>query len=146
MHWSMHVPFTHIYIPPPRKKSCMKPWWDLSIMGDGLHNNMLTTLGLLLQKVSWTKQMPGLQTQIGCFNHRMVTLVADKLKKQWSFAEIKWWRSLGRVHDICDSCQWQRISLPGSDIRDWQLPQISLATRYSDVRDWQLPQISVATR
>ena len=24
-----------------------------------------------------------LQKQVGCFNHRMVTLVADKLERQW---------------------------------------------------------------
>ena len=27
--------------------------------------------------------IPTLQKQVGCFNHRVVTLVSDKLKKQW---------------------------------------------------------------
>ena len=26
---------------------------------------------------------PSLQEQIGCFNHRVITIVADKLKRQW---------------------------------------------------------------
>ena len=28
-------------------------------------------------------QTPTLQKQVGCFNHRVVTMVADKLKRQW---------------------------------------------------------------
>ena len=31
----------------------------------------------------WTISRLALQTQNGCFNHSMVTLVADKLKKHW---------------------------------------------------------------
>jgi len=27
--------------------------------------------------------MPTLQKQVGCFNHRVVTLIADKLERQW---------------------------------------------------------------
>ena len=28
-------------------------------------------------------QIPTVQKQISCFNHRVVTLVADKLRRQW---------------------------------------------------------------
>ena len=33
--------------------------------------------------VNTTKKLSTLQKQIGCFNHRVVNLVADKPKRQW---------------------------------------------------------------
>jgi len=31
-----------------------------------------------------------LQKQVGCFNHRVVTMVADKLKRQWLWEVGSW--------------------------------------------------------
>ena len=33
--------------------------------------------------ITWYQAKYSQQKQIGCFNHRVVTLVADKLKRQW---------------------------------------------------------------
>ena len=32
--------------------------------------------------IKWTRLTSTLQKQVGCFNHRVVTLVADKLERQ----------------------------------------------------------------
>jgi len=32
-----------------------------------------------------------LQKQVGCFNHRVVTMVADKLKRQWLWDVYSWY-------------------------------------------------------
>ena len=34
--------------------------------------------------ITSTDVSPTLQKQVGCFNHRVVTLVADKLERPWS--------------------------------------------------------------
>ena len=53
-----------------------------------------------------------LQKQVGCFNHRVVTLVADKLKKQWftlvlksnSMRQPKGQLSIPKQTTVCLAC------------------------------------------
>ena len=41
---------------------------------------------LLPHEVNYStiERVPALQKQVGCFNHRVVPLVADKLERKWS--------------------------------------------------------------
>ena len=43
----------------------------------------LETLGPLCVNQNHKMHNYTLQKQVGCFNHRVVTMVADKLKRQW---------------------------------------------------------------
>ena len=67
--------------PPPLSRAWMstrKRLKSINMRGQTAHNRP-SSIATLLEK----KGPCSLQKQIGCFNHRVVTLVADKPKRQW---------------------------------------------------------------